>query len=62
MNGELIFRYTFCNAMNQYTTVSTMYVLDQIIYVTVQPRISLEIQNSEKYILSGYISKLKLYL
>lgn len=48
MNGEHIFRYTFCNALNQHTAVTTMHVLDQIISVTVQPMISVEIQNAEK--------------
>lgn len=58
MDGERVFVCTLSSALNQYTTVTTIRVLDQITYVTVHPMISVEIQNAEKYIPSGYVSEL----
>lgn len=60
-NGKYIFICIFSNALKQYTTVTTKYILDQIISATLQPVISVEIQNAKKYILFGYDNKLKLY-
>lgn len=61
MNGEHIFMRVFCDALNQYTTVTSVHVLCEIICASIQPMISAEIQNAEKYIPSGYVIKLKFY-